>query len=555
MRVSSFALVISLLCAAAIALLAQDAGAPDEFVWASRPYSPEEAAPPQIRVQSNLVEVAAVVRDKHDRPVPGLTKSDFLLFDDGKPQTITNFSVQISQPQANAARSGAPRSAGALAEAEFQPRSIALFFDDVNARFPNTGLRFAREAAMKFVRKGLDPEEKIGLFTASGTLQLDFTDNAELLLAMLDKLRVFQRVQDQAALPCPPLTQYQAWVIVHFGGMTNEMRAAIDSASRCCPGTPDSCARTEAEAMTTIVEDFSFDTLKAIPYVIRALARRPGSRVLLLTSSGFLTQSFAQERGKVIEAAIRGGVVINSLDTRGVTFDDRFGTHFNLDLPLSEFALGTGGRFIHNDNDLEAGFRTLSAPPRISYVLGFAPEKMEPDGRRHVLKVKVARQGKFTINARPAYFDPSPEVSPAEKRFQKLQHAVMTGDDSEAIPAEFSATPQKNSSGKCTVNIDVHVDVRKLPFQKMLWGNDDRRHVERLIFITALFGADDKFLTGVEGVMDLRLREATLKDLEAKGIEAKLSFQAPAGAYRIRQIVQESVEGKMSVMTRPVQVY
>ncbi|HET9400763.1 MAG TPA: hypothetical protein VFO34_07415, partial [Candidatus Acidoferrales bacterium] len=275
---------------------------------------------------------------------------------------------------------------------------------------------------------------------------------------------------------------------------------------------------------------------------------------LLLTSSGFLTQSFAQEREKVIEAAIRGGVVINSLDTRGVVFDDRFGSHFNLLLPLSEFALGTGGKFIHNNNDLEGGFRTLSAPPDISYVLGFAPEKMEADGRKHTLKVTLAQQGKFTINARPAYFDPSSELSPAEKRFQKLQQAVLNTGDANGISAEFNATPDSAANGKSSVSIGIHVDVRKLPFQKMMWGSGDQREVERIVFITALFGEDNKFLTGVEGVMDLRLKEATLRDLGAKGVDAKLSIQAPAGAYHIRQVIQESAEGRMTTITRPIQI-
>lgn len=553
MRIALFSLVSFLICSAAIALLAQDESAPQEIVWASRPYSPEDAATPQIRVQSNLVEVSAVVFDRHDRPVPDLKKSDFQLFSDGKPQEITNFSVQTAPSQAGGGSPRASNDGVAAPESGIQPRSIALFFDDVNGRFPNASLRFAREAAMKFVRRGLDPGEKIGIFTASGTLQLDFTANVEQLYSTLDKLRVFQRMQDQSPWPCPPLTQYQAWVITHFG-MSNELLEAMQAAKICCAETPEVCAKTEAEMVTTIVEGFSFDTLEAFPRVIRALARRPGSRVLLLTSSGFLTQSFAQEREKVIEAAIRGGVVINSLDTRGVTVDDRFGTHFNLLLPLSEFALGTGGKFIHNNNDLESGFRTLSAPPDISYMLGFAPEKMEADGRRHTLKVKLAQQGKFTVNARPAYFDPSPELSPAEKRFQKLQQAVLNTGDANGISAEFSAMPKRDASGKFTVNIAIHVDVRKLPFQKMMWGSGDPRQVERLVFITALFGEANKFLTGVEGVMDLRLKEATLKDLETKGIEAKLSIQAPAGSYRVRQVVQESAEGRMTAITRPVQI-
>jgi VWFA-related protein len=57
------------------------------------------AAPPaQIRVQVNLVNLFATVRDKHKAIVTGLKMDDFQVLEDGQPQQITNFSVESNLP-------------------------------------------------------------------------------------------------------------------------------------------------------------------------------------------------------------------------------------------------------------------------------------------------------------------------------------------------------------------------------------------------------------------------------------------------------------------------
>src|SRR5438105_13885035 len=48
--------------------------------------------PPVIRVTTRVVEVNVIVRDSRG-PVAGLTRDDFALFDKGKPQKITGFTV------------------------------------------------------------------------------------------------------------------------------------------------------------------------------------------------------------------------------------------------------------------------------------------------------------------------------------------------------------------------------------------------------------------------------------------------------------------------------
>ena len=53
---------------------------------------------PKIAVEVKVVNVLATVRDKHGQIVSNLGKDDFVLEEDGHPQTITYFSKDTNLP-------------------------------------------------------------------------------------------------------------------------------------------------------------------------------------------------------------------------------------------------------------------------------------------------------------------------------------------------------------------------------------------------------------------------------------------------------------------------
>jgi len=61
-----------------------------------------------------------------------------------------------------------------------------------------------------------------------------------------------------------------------------------------------------------------------------------------------------------------------------------------------------------------------------------------------------------------------------------------------------------------------------------------------LIFETALFDRDGKYVTAKEGSLDLRLKDANLPKFTQSGINAVVKFQVPPGAYRIRALVRDT---------------
>src|SRR5580704_11940169 len=86
-----FACGISLLLSALLIF------APDALLFGQQDAKTQE---PKISVQSNIVTVSAIVRDKHGQIIPDLTKNDFTLDEDGRPQAITYFARQNDLPLA-----------------------------------------------------------------------------------------------------------------------------------------------------------------------------------------------------------------------------------------------------------------------------------------------------------------------------------------------------------------------------------------------------------------------------------------------------------------------
>lgn len=108
----------------------------------------------EIRVEVNLVSVIASVLDENDRPAPNLSRDQFEIFDDGKPQQIAVF-----EPETH------------------QPLDLALMMDTSLSEWSD--LRFESEAAASFLARVVRPGDRAAVFEFSDTVtQLSgFTDN------------------------------------------------------------------------------------------------------------------------------------------------------------------------------------------------------------------------------------------------------------------------------------------------------------------------------------------------------------------------------------------
>ena len=132
-----------------------------------------------FKVRVNQVLLRVVVRDSHGKAVGNLARESFQVLDNGKPQPITSFSLTGS---------GAGESGGARKPATEEPakvvepqRYVAYVFDDLHVEIPD--LARVKDAASKYLTASMTPTDRAAIFTTSGRVMLDFTDDREQLLA------------------------------------------------------------------------------------------------------------------------------------------------------------------------------------------------------------------------------------------------------------------------------------------------------------------------------------------------------------------------------------
>lgn len=564
---------------------------PDEIKLTSRPYTPQ--AGKAIRVQANLVLVPVVLRDPKGLPVGGLGKDDFQILDNGKLQTITSFSVQTASGVLLDAVTPAPAGGAAPATpAAAKPRFIALFFDDLNSSLGD--IVAARNAAEKFVREELQPRDLMGIFTSSATVALDFTRDASALLDSLGQIRTQMRSTDEGPAACPPINPWQAHLIVNLrDSQAIELAIAEGLAMGCLQPnvgkqglaqTPELHAgivKNRAETILSAAELSSVDTLARISTVIRHLAKRQGDPMLLLASSGFFTRASQASRrqDKVVDEALHAGIVINSLDAKGLTaeppkggrvssqraqeqgrpvylaggdlsvYSDTLRNQFReaMNDPMALLAEGTGGRFFKNSNDLERGLRELVAAPEVSYMIGFQPQNLKPDGKFHELQVKPTASRSLAVQARRGYYAPTQAEQAQQNASERFDAEVLADNTLTEFPARVTAQPGQVESGAPAMKVALHVDVRGLTFARR-----SGRNLAKLRCVIAMFDTEGNHLGSLEVNVDLALKKETLERLTTTGLYQHLTLQAPSGSYKLRAVVQELTKGQMAALTQSV---
>jgi hypothetical protein len=274
------------------------------------------------------------------------------------------------------------------------------------------------------------------------------------------------------------------------------------------------------------------------------------------------------EESEIVEHANRSGIVINAIDARGLYAPDSQGdianppsvpANINAGLSglraseqtdqqfvLMDFASGTGGRFIHNSNDLEGGLKQLGSVPQVSYVLGFSPENQKMDGQFHPLKIILTRNQKYEIQARRGYYSPKKESDPQGAEKQEVQKALLSRNEVNDLPMTFEAVYVigENTAGRLTagrLNVVLHLD-----FNGMRFRNVEGKHLNDVNFVTAIFDENGTYITGSDKTVKLNVPEETFQKMLRTGVAVRATFDLKPGKYVIREVVHDSEGAQMA---------
>jgi VWFA-related protein len=378
------------------------------------------------------VELCVVVRNVRGLAVADLRSSDFRLWDNNRLQRISDFAANIVPESVHHVKT--PGSG----------RYIALYFDDLHYDFVQT-IRVT-DSAYSYFKSLLELGNKVGVFTASGEVTLDFTDNREMLHHALLAIKPHISTARQAKA-CPELTDFQAQMLL-YGDDPLALKIALEDMNACSTpkgqvdppisSLPVATLRRmkqtiDARARQVIAESEiqSRKSLEGLDKLISRMSTLPDPRTIIVASPGFMAGSKARQIDLLCRRATRLHIIISALDTTGLLrqLPDPAPTHnTRLDEEreslvaaknqmmadhasmaadvLQDLSTMTAGNFIANKDDLGLGFQAAIPLPPAYYVLGYKPTDSRENGRFHSVRVQVVRHGRMGVQAPPGYYAP-----------------------------------------------------------------------------------------------------------------------------------------------------
>ena len=449
-KVRSCALVSVLLfaCAAVTAQTTQPAQTP----------APQKSSDDVVRVYTELVQTDVMVLDKQGRFVNGLTKENFELRIDGKPRQIEAFE-KITAGSDEESQLAAARGATTINLKRPVPldrgRIVFFYIDDFHMDQP--GIQAARKVMTTFIDKQMGQNDQVGIASATGQLGFlqQLTNDHLVLHKAVDHLSVQSystRDYDQ-----PPMAEYEAVLIGRGDRQVSDF--FVSETMRRNPGmtrdTAQGIVRGRAGAIEEQAAHFTVNTLSGLESMVKTAQKLPGRKILFFLSGGFFIEN---ERGdainrmrKITNAAAKSGVVIYSMDTRGLvatlrdaSYEGAFDLNGQLATAqtgeltasqdgLNALAVDTGGKALFNTNDLSRGLEPAIKETSNYYLLAWKPDaESQKQGRFRQLEVKLVGRNDLTVRVRKGFFDIDPPPANASSESKKSSEK---NEPSKTVPA------------------------------------------------------------------------------------------------------------------------
>ena len=513
--------------------------------------------PVTFKVEVNYVEIDANVTDAQGNFVRSLTKEDFQVLEDGKPQALTVFSM-VDIP---IERVDPPLFSQTVIPADvvtnrkpFEGRVFVLVVDDLHTRFNQTSR--TRAAARQFVERYIGANDVVAVVNTSGygkSMQ-DFTGNRALALKAID-----------AAM----------------GNKADSAMVAALADARLNADMPGSAANLNVSFNEMQRFNNARNSMRTLKNLADFMAGMRGRRkAVVFFSEGInynVTDPFSNPRASdvqreiqdLIAAATRANVNIYSVDPRGVTtgmediieISGGFPTDNSIkptDLmnemrlehdSLRVVADETGGFAVLNQNDFRTAFSRILEDNSSYYVLGYYPANEKQDGRFRNVQVKVLKPG-LKVRARRGYVAPLPgkkkETPPnlgakGEKATPALREALDSPIPISGLTISAFAAPFKGAGNNVAIAMAIEIDGSGLKFTPTPQGgfSDDLE--------LALYAADmnGKIKDGVRDVIGLSLKPHTYEIVRQSAFRVVRRIQVPPGKYQLRIGARESGGGKV----------
>jgi VWFA-related protein len=523
--------------------------------FAQAPQSPVAT----LHVESRLVVVDVVVTGSHRKPATGLSRTDFTILEDGKPQAISFF--EAHSPPKGAPDSPTPPPHQYSNVTAQTPSSInVVLFDVLNT--PLVDQPYARRQMLQFL-KTLPRGEQVALFELGTQLRMiaGFNTTSEELIAaayklvphsselldtrqeraeaqdrlallregspnqeFFDRMQQFMteeragRDQDRATVTADELLQL-ARALAGFRGRKNIIWLSEEFPVYFGPAQDLSDARLEfldyADLMHDTAGVLSSSQISVYPIDVRGLI------------AGLSADATSSAR----EAGSSQVVNIESLHTA-----------------MDDLAKETGGRAYYNTNDLKWAMQRSFENGSHYYTLAYVPANHNWDSKYRKIKVTLSRRG-LDAEYRKGYFATPEHLPSQDEALAQLLGAVQPATpQATALRLEAEVLPPDPDHSR--VRVTWLVDPANVLFSDAP-GN---RKTARLQMITVAWDNNLKQTVHQSNTVELSLPPDRYAKLLKNGLSFRQELKLPPGIYHLRLGTLDEGSKKIGTLDIPLAV-
>jgi VWFA-related protein len=503
----------------------------------------------RFKVNTNLVLVNVVVRDKQGNLVRGMTKDDFQLLEDGKPQTIADFGFEDVDALALAGQNGptVPGAAGAPAPAapppdpqtpeEMRNRRIIILFFDFTTMDPEQIDRSVT-SAKRFVEKQMTPADLVGVVSLSSALRLDLdlTANRERIGQVLDSYTSGQgqgfEVGDTGSAEgtaetggsfTADDTDYNVFnsdrklmalesLMQTLGGIQQKKSIIYFSNGISRSGIENQAALRAATAVATKTN------CSIYPVDIRGLAALPPG-------------------GEAQSASLHGVSAYN-----GQASINAFESNASSQETLSTLAADTGGKAFLDSNDFGLVFQRVQRDTSAYYVLGFYSTNPAQDGKYRRLQVRLKRSD-VKLEFRQGYYGPRDfQHLQQEDRDRQMADELSSDLPETDVTLYIGAAYFRLDGSRCFIPVSLVIPGSQIPFTKDQKGDQEKDKASVDIIGVVKDSSGAPFGSARDTV---KVNLDASQQVRRKNVQYNTAFILPSGTYHMKFVVRENQSGRL----------
>src|SRR5580704_5654335 len=509
----------------------------------------------RIRINTEIVLVNVIARDKHGNLIRDLKKDDFTVLEDGQRQQLASFDFENVDELALAAQQGttvsgtAAPAPGAILKPDQQQstldardRRLILMFFDFSAMEPDEIDR-AVDSAKKYVSSSMKPADLVGMVSLATNLKvdLDFTADRPKILAQLS---AYNSSEGQ--------------------GFENSSTGSSEgSAESGGSYTPDD----------TDYNTFSADRkLLALQSVMLSLSKIPQKKSLVYFSNG-ISQSGVDNQSALRAAtasAVKANVAIYPVDVRGLqafppggqaqaaslhgqsaysgaSVINDLNSNAGSQETLYTLASDTGGKAFMDTNDFSGVFSQVQKDSSAYYVLGYTSTNRLKDGHFRRLKVQVNRPD-IKLEYRSGYYAGRDyEHMNRPDRESQLEDELASDLPRTDVAIYAGTSYFRQDDSHYFLGVSLVVPGSQIPFVQA----KDKDSATLDIIGQVLAGPR----APVGQLRDtVKLAVDTGQQVRRKNVQYNTSFILAPGTYHLKFIVRENRTGRMGSFETDVEV-